>query len=137
MVKPPLPYEVERRFWAEIRAGLVVARAAIAVGASPRWGWRVFYDAGGVNPVRVNEPVGRYLWLDEREEIMRLDAAGLGVRAIARELGRDPATVSRELKRGQGYRGYKASVAQARADRARGQPRGAKLATNLRLRREV
>ncbi|MCW2832394.1 MAG: hypothetical protein JWN68_895, partial [Nocardioides sp.] len=26
MVKPPLPYEVERRFWAEIRAGLVVAR---------------------------------------------------------------------------------------------------------------
>jgi IS30 family transposase len=104
MVKPPLPYEVERRFWAEIRAGLVVARAAIAVGASPRWGWRVFYDAGGVNPVRVNEPV---------------------------------ATVSRELKRGQGYRGYKASVAQARADRARGQPRGAKLATNLRLRREV
>jgi hypothetical protein len=43
MVKPPLPYEVERRFWAEIRAGLVVARAAIAVGASPRWGWRVYY----------------------------------------------------------------------------------------------
>jgi IS30 family transposase len=137
MAKPPLRYEVERRFWREIRAGQVVANAAIAVGASPRWGWRVFYDAGGVNPVRVTEPVGRYLSFDEREEIMRLDAAGLGVRAIAREIGRDPATVSRELRRGQGYRGYKASVAQARADRARRQPRAAKLATNLRLRREV
>jgi IS30 family transposase len=137
MAKPPLPFEVERRFWREIRAGLVVANAAIAVGASPRWGWRVFYDAGGVNPVRVTEPVGRYLSLDEREEIMRLDAAGVGVRAIARGIGRDPATVSRELRRGQGYRGYKASVAQARADQARRQPRAAKLATNLRLRREV
>ena len=137
MAKPMLPFEVERRFWREIRAGLVVANAAIAVGASPRWGWRVFYDAGGVNPVRVTEPVGRYLSLDEREEIMRLDAAGVGVRAIAREIGRDPATVSRELRRGQGYRGYKASAAQARADQARRQPRAAKLATNLRLRREV
>jgi transposase, IS30 family len=137
MAKPPLRYEVERRFWREVRAGRVVAKAAVAVGASPRWGWRVFYDAGGVNPVRVTEPVGRYLSFDEREEIMRCEAAGLGVRAIAREIGRDPATVSRELKRGQGYRGYKASVAQARADRARRQPRAAKLATNLRLRREV
>jgi IS30 family transposase len=115
----------------------LVEEAAVAAGASRRWGWRVFYEAGGVNPVPVAEPVGRYLSFDEREEIMRLDAAGQGVRAIARTLGRDPATISRELRRGQGYRGYKASVAQARADRGRRGPRGAKLATNLRLRREV
>ncbi len=137
MVKPLLPFEVRRRFWQQVRAGLLVEEAAVAAGASRRWGWRVFYEAGGVNPVPVADPVGRYLSFDEREEIMRLDAAGQGVRAIARELGRDPATISRELRRGQGYRGYKASVAQARADQGRRGPRGAKLATNLRLRREV
>jgi transposase, IS30 family len=59
------------------------------------------------------------------------------VRAIARELDRDPATIGRELKRGTGTRGYKASVAQTKADRGRRAPRAAKLATNLRLRREV
>ena len=85
----------------------------------------------------VAEPVGRYLSFDEREEIMRLEAGGMGVREIARELDRSPSTICRELKRGQAYRGYKASVAQQRADRARRGPRSAKLATNLRLRREV
>ena len=137
MVKPLLPFEVRRRFWQQVRAGLLVEEAAVAAGASRRWGWRVFYEAGGVNPVPVADPVGRYLSFDEREEIMRLDAAGQGVRAIARELGRDPSTISRELRRGQGHRGYKASVAQGRADQGRRGPRGAKLATNLRLRREV
>ena len=137
MVKPLMPYEVRRRFWQQVRAGLLVEHAAAGVGVSGSWGRRVFAEAGGVNPVPVADPVGRYLSFDEREEIMRLHAGGAGVREIARELDRDPSTISRELKRGQAYRGYKASVAQARADGARRGPRGAKLATNLRLRREV
>jgi transposase, IS30 family len=120
-----------------IRAGAGVDEAASVAGASTGWAKKVFGEAGGVNPVPKAEPVGRYLAFDEREEIMRLRAAGVGVRAIAREIGRDPATVSRELARGTGTRGYKASVAQARADRGRRAPRAAKLATNLRLRREV
>ena len=106
-------------------------------GASYTWGKEVFAEAGGVNPVPVAEPVGRYLSYLEREEIMRLDAAGRGVREIAAEVGRDPATISRELARGATRRGYRASVAQARADRGRRAPRAAKLATNLPLRREV
>jgi IS30 family transposase len=35
----------------------------------------------------------------EREEIALLRAEGLGVRAIARAIGRDPSTISRELRR--------------------------------------
>jgi IS30 family transposase len=114
-----------------------VEQAAVAAGASPRWAWGVFAQAGGVNPVSVAEPVGRYLSFAEREEILELHAAGRGVRAIARVLDRSPATISRELRRGATCRGYRASVAQGRVDDARHRPRAAKLATNLRLRREV
>ena len=137
MTRPRFAHEVHRRFWHGIRAGLSIEGAGVAAGASASWGKRVFREAGGVSPIRVREPVGRYLSLAEREEIMRLDAAGRRPGQIASELGRDPATISRELKRGTASRGYRASVAQDRADRGRRAPRAAKLATNLRLRREV
>jgi IS30 family transposase len=59
---------------------------------------------------------GRYLSLAEREEIAVQRAQGAGVREIARRLGRDPSTVSRELRRNAATRGgrldYRASVAQ-------------------------
>jgi transposase, IS30 family len=136
--KPDLPREHERLFWRGIRAGLSVDEAAVSAGASWSWARRLFIKAGGVNPTTTTEPVGRrYLRFEEREEIMRLQASGLGVRAIAREIGRHPSTVSRELKRAVGVRGYRASMAQTHADRGRRGPRSAKLATNLRLRREV
>ncbi|MFC6285561.1 transposase, partial [Nocardioides sp. GCM10027113] len=84
---------------------------------------------------------GGRLTYAEREEIACLRAAGRSVRGIARELGRDPSTVSRELRRNVGYGGvYRASTAQQRADgnaRAGGLARPARLAVNLRLRREV
>jgi transposase, IS30 family len=136
--KPDLPREHERRFWRGIRAGLSVDEAAVLAGASWSWGRRIFVRFGGVNPTATAEPVGeRYLRFEEREEIMRLQASGLGVRAIAREIRRHPSTVSRELRRAVGVRGYRAGMAQTHADRGRRGPRGAKLATNLRLRREV
>jgi IS30 family transposase len=136
--RPDLPREHERRFWLGIRAGLSVDEAAVSAGASWSWARRLFVKAGGVNPTTSAVPVGRrYLRFEEREEIMCLQASGLGVRAIAREIGRHPSTVSRELKRAVGVRGYKASMAQTHADRGRRGPRDAKLATSLRLRREV
>ena len=137
MAKPAFPFVMRRQFWQEIRAGSRVDEAARVAGGSTGWGKQVFREAGGVNPVPIAEPVGRYLSFDEREEIMRLRSAGLGVRAIAREIGRHPATISRELTRGTGTRGYRASVAQAGVDRGRRKPRATKLATNLRLRAEV
>lgn len=61
-----------------------IDEAAVVAGASVGWAKRVFNDAGGVNPVPVADPVGRYLSFAEREELMRLDAAGFGVSEIAR-----------------------------------------------------
>lgn len=71
----------------------------------------------------------------EREEIACLDRARYSVRAIARELGRAPSTISRELRRHRSGDGrYRASVAQVAAeDRARAAGRAAspgKLVTN-------
>jgi IS30 family transposase len=136
--KPDLPREHERRFWQGVRSGLSVDESSVAAGGSWSWGRRIFVRFGGVNPTSTTEPLAeRYLRFEEREEIMRLQAGGQGVRAIAREIGRHPSTVSRELKRAVGYRGYRAGMAQTHADRGRRGPRNAKLATNLRLRREV
>jgi IS30 family transposase len=129
--------EFHHRFWSGVREGLIVEDAALAAGMSVSAGRRAFRKAGGVNPTRVAGPVGRYLSWAEREEIAALDHAGHGVREIARRTGRSPATISRELDRGATHLGYRASVGQARADRGRTGSRASKLATNLRLRKEV
>jgi IS30 family transposase len=129
--------EFDRRFWAGVRGGLSIEDAALGAGMSETWGRRTFRKAGGVNPTRAAGLAGRYLSWSEREEMAALDHGGHGVREIARRLGRDPATISRELDRGATSRGYRASVGQAKADQARTAPRAAKLATNLALRGEV
>src|SRR5829696_4832062 len=137
--RPRLPRELERRFWGRVRAGDGVRVAAAAVGVGSASGDRWFRQAGGVMPSSV-EPTGRRLSLAEREEMACLRAAGRGVRGIARQLGRDPSTISRELRRlspGWRSRPYRASVAQADADAKAKRPKPAKLATNLVLRREV
>lgn len=83
------------------------------------------------------KPTGRYLSFAEREEIALLKAQNKGVREIARAIGRDPATVSRELRRNAATRagstGYRASVAQWKADMAAKRPKPAKLVANPRL----
>jgi IS30 family transposase len=88
------------------------------------------------------EPLsGRYLSFHEREEIALLRAQGAGVRHIARAIGRDPSTISRELRRNAATRSgsscYRASVAQWKAELAAKRPKPAKLATNPRLRAYV
>jgi IS30 family transposase len=115
--------------------------AALEVGVSAPVGVRWFRQAGGMPPLSLVEPSGRYLSFHEREELALLKARGYGVRAIARELDRDPATVSRELRRNAATRGgkpeYRATVAQWKAQTAARRPKSAKLVTNPRLREYV
>ncbi len=132
-------------FWKRVAEGLSVVDAGAVAGVSRSTAQRLFARSGGVIPTqrrphRAPGEGGR-LTLAEREEIACARAAGAGIRQIARILGRDPGTISRELRRNAGYRGvYRASTAQQRADqnaRAGGRSRPARLAVNLRLRREV
>ena len=91
---------------------------------------------GGIRPAPRRRS-RRVLSIDEREEISRGIAAGVSLRSIARELRRAPSTVSRELKRNGGHRGYRAAAADSQAwDRAL-RPKACKLATHEELRQLV
>jgi IS30 family transposase len=84
---------------------------------------------------------GRYLSFADREQIALWWAQGHGVREIARRLGREASTTSRELQRNAATRGggleYRATTAQWHAERAARRPKPAKLATDTALRRYV
>src|SRR5207248_4839301 len=73
--------------------------------------------------------------------IALLLAGGCAVREIARQLGRAPSTISRELQRNAAVRSgrpeYRASPAQTHADRRARRPKPAKLAVNPKLRAYV
>jgi IS30 family transposase len=139
--RPEPSRAVQREFWRLIVSGITTVQAAEAVGVSAAAGIRWFRHAGGMTPLSLDEPTGRYLSFAEREEIALLNARDKGVREIARTLGRDPATISRELRRNAATRGgkpvYRAVVAQWKAQQAAKRPKAAKLAGNERLREYV
>jgi DNA-binding CsgD family transcriptional regulator len=135
----PVPSRaVERAFWRLIAGGATTEDAAAVVGVSTPVASRWFRHAGGMSPISLAEPSGRYLSFVEREEIALLVAQSLGVREIARRIGRDPSTISRELRRNAAtrasQRGYRAGVAQWKAQQAGKRPKSAKLASSAELR---
>jgi IS30 family transposase len=133
--------EHRQRFWAAIARGLSSEDAAVEAGVSAPVGVRWFREGGGMPSLTQAPLSGRYLSFTEREEIAILRARGCGVREIARQLGRSPSTISRELRRNAATRGggfeYRASTAQWHADRRARRPKPAKLAVNAELRRYV
>src|SRR5215212_1602610 len=88
--------------------------------------------------VSLDAPSARYLCFAEREDIALLRAEGKGVREIAREIGRSPSTISRELRRNAATRGgkleYRPSAAQWHAEQRAKRPKAARLSVNHRLR---
>lgn len=130
--------EAKQTFWKCIAEGMQSEAAALACGVSQPLGPRWFREAGGMPPIRLEPGSGRYLSFAEREELALLRAQHYGVREIARQLGRSPSTISRELRRNAATRGgtlqYRATVAQWKAERAAKRPKVAKLAENQQLR---
>jgi IS30 family transposase len=140
--RPPVGrLEHRQRFWAAIARGVSSEEAAAAAGVSAAVGVRWFREGGGMPSVTLVAPSGRYLSFAEREEIAILRACGAGVREIARQLGRSPSTISRELRRNAATRNggfeYRATTAHWHADRRARRPKPAKLAGNAELRRYV
>jgi IS30 family transposase len=133
--------EDRQRFWRAIAAGCSSEDAAAAAGVSQAVGSRWFRDGGGMPPISLAPLSGRYLSFAEREEIAILHAQQVGVRGIARRLGRSPSTVSRELRRNASTRShslaYRATTAQWHAERRASRPKVSKLAANEALRTYV
>jgi IS30 family transposase len=133
--------ETKQEFWTHIAEGMPSEDAALASGVSQPLGPRWFREAGGMAPVSLVQPSGRYLSFVEREELALLNAQGLPVREIARWINRSPSTVSRELRRNAATRSgvlhYRATVAQWKAERAAARPKIVKLARHAQLRAYV
>jgi IS30 family transposase len=145
------PQSAKRERFMELRErGWSIVRAAREVGASRTAGnnwWRGYktYRNGqitgfvpGLDRLAVRQISTRFLSQDERILIADLRHAGLSIRQVARELGRAPSTISRELHRngcaGVGYRPFDAHR-RATARRARHHRR--RVETNAELRRLV
>jgi transposase, IS30 family len=131
-----------------VNQGYSSVEACRIVGINPRTGkrWRNGRQASGrfkaASPITaVAPPSGpsRYLTEDDRIHIADRLREGAGVRMIARELGRAPSTISREIRRNQhpGYGGYRPHAAQRRADARRPRPKQGKIATNPQLREVI
>jgi transposase, IS30 family len=140
--RPPVVFRSDRAvFWLAIGDGMTTTKAAELAGVSEPVGSRWFRQGGGMPTLCLAPLSGRYLSFAEREEIALLTAQGVGVREIARRIGRSPSTISRELRRNAATRGgkleYRASVAQWKAEMMGHRPKTAKLAADKRLREYV
>jgi IS30 family transposase len=125
-----------RELWERWKRGQGLVEIARALSRPTPSVQNIVTRSGGIAPPLRKRSRG-VLQLQEREEISRGLAGGMTIRGIARQLGRAPSTVSREVLRHEGLEGYRACEADRRAwDRAR-RPKRCKLAQQRRLQRAV
>ncbi|WP_433307517.1 IS30 family transposase [Actinoplanes sp. CA-030573] len=130
--------DVEARYWQLLLSGIGTVQACRLVGITRKTGYRWRAENGGIPPARIAEAArsNRYLSRLERQRIATLRGQGLGVREIARRIERDPATVSRELRRNSRPhdKAYDGDLAHARARQRSRRPRRGKLNRDQHLR---
>ena len=140
--------EKRREFARLINDGVSIAEASRQVGINRRTGmrWRhgrtITTPRGVVHhyPSVLTEPrreiSARYLSEHERVRIADLASRGAGVRDIARDVGRSPSTISRELRRNrdEATATYRPFAAHRQAARRRARPGRGKLRNDAELR---
>lgn len=128
-----LSHEQQRDLWTRWKRGECIADIARALAVSREPVRHLLVSAGGIAPPQRRRSA-HHLSLEEREVISRGLAADQAMRRIARSLGRQPSTISREVSRNGGRRAYRAADAERYAwERAR-RPKPCVLAGNERLR---
>ena len=133
--------EKQQRYVQLIGQGITNSQACRIVGINRKTGNRWRYGRSVANaagevlhyaPVKIEERrprSPRYLSEDERIMIADLLAGGDGARAIGRELGRAPSTVSREIRRNRDKDGrYRPHHAEQAARARAGKPRKRRIA---------
>jgi IS30 family transposase len=135
---------VREVFWQAVRAGQSPAQAARIAGVSENAARQWLDQAGFVPPTPMPVDVvvdlaapDRLMSFVERCRIEELLEAGHRPASAARLLGRDRATIGREIAKGATGSGYRARVAQRVVEVARRRPRPRKLEDNEALLAEV
>ena len=131
VLRPPERRAIEER----LREGVRVSLIAEEFGCSTPTVRRIRHRAALRR--RRAEHSGLRLGFEERERISRGIAAGESGRAIARELGRAPSTVSREIERCGGRPRYRALAAERASIGSLARPKPGKLSSSPRLRAAV
>ena len=115
--------------WQRYADGASASMIGRAMGFAASSVAELIRKSGGIRPgPRCVSPAR--LSLADREEISRGLAAGESIRCIARRLERAPSTVSREVNRNGGRRGYRALRAEQAARQRAKRPKPAKLAAD-------
>lgn len=131
-----MTHERKARIWEFWRRGVAMSEISrdIAKPAATIYSYLLYH--GGIEP---RHPVRRNnsLSLDEREAISRGLSAGVSMRAVAKELGRSPSTISREIARNGGAKSYRAHRAEGAFIRHSKRPKQLLLAENDKLRETV
>ena len=127
---------IRAEIWRRWLRGQTLTAIASALSVSLPGVWRHVAHAGGIKPRPRKRRPGA-LSVEEREETSRLLAAGKSLHFIARQLGRSPSTISREVANNGGATCYRAIAAEERARRLACRPQRCKLASQARLRRCV
>jgi IS30 family transposase len=131
-----LSEEQKAELWRQRHQGETIAGIGRRLGRYPatiRW---ILQKHGGIEPPRRTRSA-RVLSLTERETISRGLAQGHSQRSIARELGRAPSSISREIARNGGAEAYRAEGADRRAWHRALRPKPCKLVIHRRLWRVV
>ena len=136
MGRPGLTAEQKSEVWLRWRSGESLSAIGRALNRHPASVFGVLRLYGGITP-RQRRRSPRSLSLAERESISRGIAAGQSMRQIARELGRSPSTISREISRHGGLPKYRAIYADEKAWEWARRPKLCRLAQNALLRRTV
>lgn len=123
----------QQELWGRWQKGQTLAEIGQALHRPKSTVYTVLHRAGGVAPrSRCRAPA--HLSAAEREEVSRGLVAGISIRAIARQLGRSPSTISREIARNGGAQAYRGALAERRACSQAERPKACRLATNETLR---
>ncbi len=134
--RPGLSAGQKAELWERWKQGETLSDIGRALGKHAASVFGVLQSNGGIyRPPRKRSRLA--LTMLEREEISRGIAANQSIRFVAKEIGRSPSTVSREIARNGGKSWYRAAKADCSAwDRAC-RPKRCKLAKNRRLQRIV
>lgn len=114
MGRPGLSDQEKSELWRRWQAGQSLTDIGLALGKHAGSIHGVISLKGGIAPCD-RKRSSTQLTLQEREQISRGLAKSMSLRAIARELGRSPSTISREVSKNQGVIKSRAVIADEQA----------------------